>query len=296
MESEKFELYLDFRPSTGDPSRAFHALGDVIDALHDLDLDLARIISPHYQPVLVLDKVDGGSIRATISDIVRDIPDDALKEANIRRVIGHFLLKAKYVVLKWCDETKKIESIDQVRQLERELVAIAEETDAKMVPAYSPIETHRLLGHINSIQMALKRLDDEDLIEYRSRFGIARFNGTLAISSEIIREVLTREVISKELDGVVKVKKPDYLGNSKWGFRFQGHTIEAKVRDSEWLFRFQNKLEPVQPGDSLKVKLKQDISYGYEGEIVHISYEVLRVAEVIPAPRLFQQDFFGGDQ
>ncbi|QKQ25339.1 hypothetical protein [Candidatus Reidiella endopervernicosa] len=103
MDIEGFELYLDFKPADGDPSRVFHAMADVIDSMQSPDSDLARIISPYYQPTLVLDDVVSGSIKAKIRDIVKDIPDDALKESSIRNIIGHFLHKAKYKILKWCE-------------------------------------------------------------------------------------------------------------------------------------------------------------------------------------------------
>jgi len=295
METDGFDLYLDFRPSEGEPSRVFHVMAEVIDSLQDLDSDLARIISPYYQPTLVLDDVVSGSIRAKIRDIVKDIPDDALKEANFKKIFGHFLHKAKYRILKWCEENNEIESIEQIRALESEIISVAVETDAKHLPAYSSIETRALLTHINTIQMALKRLDDQDQLEYRSEFGTAKFNGNLAISHQIIRDVLTREVITSEGIRVVKVKKPDYLGNSKWGLRYQGHSVEAKIRHSEWLAKFQSKDVIVQPGDSLKVNLRQEISYGYEGEVVHITYEILEVLEEIAAPRLIQGTIFRDD-
>jgi len=144
MASDGFEIYLDFKKSEGDPSRVFHAMGDVIDSLQELDSDLARIISPFYQPTLVLDNVESGSIKAKIRDVVKDIPDDAIKESSIKKILGHFLLKSKYQVLKWCEDKSSIENIEDIRELEGTLVKIAEDTEAKHIPAYSSIETKQL--------------------------------------------------------------------------------------------------------------------------------------------------------
>lgn len=64
--------------------------------------------------------------------------------------------------------------------------------------------------------------------------------------------------------------------------------IEAIVLHGEWLNRFQNNQEPVFPGDSLRVILRDEVSYGYDNKIVHTDYEVEQVVEVIRGLRLVQ--------
>ncbi|MDO9312640.1 MAG: hypothetical protein Q7T85_13280 [Nitrosomonas sp.] len=89
-----------------------------------------------------------------------------------------------------------------------------------------------------------------------------------------MREVLTQEVIKSSGVKIIKVKKPDYLGQSMWGFVYDGKFIEAKITHNEWLYEFQSRRLSVNPGDSLKVTLYEEISYGYEEEIVHKHYEL----------------------
>ena len=112
----------------------------------------------------------------------------------------------------------------------------------------------------------------------------------LTVSEDVVRELITRETIASEGERILKVKKPDYLGSSKWGFKYGGHMIEAKVLDSGWLNRFQNTLELVHPGDSLRVAHREVVSYGYDNEIVHTDYEVVEVVEVIRRLRLVQDE------
>ena len=57
--------------------------------------------------------------------------------------------------------------------------------------------------------------------------------------------------------------------------------IEAKIADLGWLERFQNNQERVQPGDSLRVLLSEQVSYGYDNEVVHTEYEVETVLAVV---------------
>jgi hypothetical protein len=103
-----------------------------------------------------------------------------------------------------------------------------------------------------------------------------------------VRELVTRETLETESIRIIKVKKPDYLGKSKWGFKYSGHLIEAKILDEGWLTQFHNRRVELQPGDSLRVLLREQVSYGYDNEIVHVEYDVVEVQEVIQAPKFIQ--------
>lgn len=288
----QFEIYIDFKPSEGDPSRVFHAMADLVDSLKELDTELASMVSISFKPELYLEEIEGGSIRAWFHAVIDDLPDEALKEGSFKKILGHFLLKAKYMILKWTNEKEKIEHIQEIKELEGELLTLAEETDVKQLPAYKPMETERLLSHINSINNSLVPLIEEDKVSYISSEGTTGINSNLAISNEIIVELLTSETIETNGIRILKVKKPDFLGESKWILRYQGHQIEAKISDLKWLRSYQGRQEELQPGDSIKANLKEKISYGHDGEIVHTIYEVTEVEEVIHAPRIIQSDIF----
>ena len=107
-------------------------------------------------------------------------------------------------------------------------------------------------------------------------------------TSDVVQEIITRETIPSEGERILKVKKPDYLGNSKWGFKYGQHMIEAKVLDDDWLKNFQNNHHTLNPGDSLRVILFEKVAYGYDNEVVHTEFEVIEVMEVIPGIKRVQ--------
>lgn len=290
----QFEIYIDFKPSEGDPSRVFRTMANLVDSLRELDSDLASMVSITFKPELVLEEIKGGSIKAWFRAVINDLPDEALKDGSFKKILGHFLIKAKYKILKWIDEKDTIESIEEIKELEGELLALAEETDVKYLPAYAPIATDRLLTHINSINNSMAPLIEEDKVSYISSEGTTEINNKLDISNEIIVNLLTNETIETNGVRILKIKKPDFLGQSKWFFRYQGHQIEAKISDSNWLNSYQGREKDLQPGDSIKANLKENMSYGHDGEIVHVAYEITEVMEVIHAPKNIQGDIFGG--
>ena len=58
----EYELYLDYERGVGDPSRVFHAMGGMIDALSSLDRDLGAVISATCHPSIVLTDIESSSL------------------------------------------------------------------------------------------------------------------------------------------------------------------------------------------------------------------------------------------
>ncbi len=279
-----FELKIDFVRGEGDPTRPFKAMSGLIESFQSLDSHILSSFNISLSTSLVLDEIESGSIKARLRDIIQGIPDEALRNSEWKKIIGHFLLKAKYIVLEWLKERNNIESRDDVRVLENRLKEAAEDTDLKLLPAYVSPSAEVLMNDIHHIKESLEHLEENDFALYEYDGHSLPINKDFDISNEVIREVLTKEVIKSSGEKILKVKKPDYLGTSKWQFKYDGRAIEAKVTDSEWLEKFQSRNEDVRPGDSLKVMLYEEISYGFDGEVVDRRYEIEKVYEVIRPP------------
>lgn len=287
---ELIEIRVEFERGRGDPARVFRAMTGLIEATQSLDEHLSATISTTVRTTLVLQDVEAASLKAKLLTVIQELPDEALKEGNIKRVIGHFLLKAKHRVLDWCADRDEIKSREEVKQLEADIHRLAEQSDVKLLPAYAPVETGTLLADITSIRSALENLNIYDKATFTSPEGLSAYNPQLVVSEQVVRELVTRETLDSESVRIIKVKKPDYLGSSKWGFKYSGHLIEAKILDEKWLTQFQSRKVELQPGDSLRVRLREQVSYGYDNEIVHVEYDVIEVQEVIQAPKYIQGD------
>lgn len=286
--SEFIEIRIEFERNIGDPTRIFRAMAGLIESTQLFDSHLAPSIGANVKTTLVLQDVETASLKAKLRTIIEEIPDEALKACEVKRVIGHFLFKAKHKILDWCTERDAIQTREDVKQLEAEIYRLALESDIKLLPAYAPIETTTLLSDINAVNNALGCLEANDKATFLSPFGVSGYNPSLTVSEDMVREFITREIISSTGERILKVKRPDYLGNSKWGFKYGTHMIEAKIHDNQWLTSFQNSQEPVHPGDSLRVILSEAISYGYDNEIVHTDYDIIKVLGIIPGLKVVQ--------
>ncbi len=282
--NDLFEIAVDFERGKGEPSRVFQAMAGLINSIQILDQHLSATISTKIRTKILLQDIEAGSIRAKLKNIIEEVPDEALKKGDYKRIIGHYLHKAKHKILDWCSTRNEIKNRSEIKQLEGEILELAKKTDVKHLPAYIPIETGTLLSDISSIKSSVANLEEGDTAVLISDEGKSEFNRTLTISDNLIKELMTKETIVSEGERILKVKKPDYLGTSKWIFKHSGHPIDAKISHEEWLQKFQAKEVTVRPGDSLRAIVREETLYGYDNEIVGTNYEVLKVIEVIESP------------
>lgn len=289
-QSEEIEIRVEFERGVGDPTRVFRAMAGLIESAQSLDTHLALSIGAGVRTTLVLQDVEASSLKAKLRTVIEALPDEALKAGEVKRVIGHFLVAAKHKILDWCGERTDITSREEVKKLQLDVHQLAEASDVKLLPAYAPLEVPRLLADISAIQAALSFLAANDEASFSSASGRSIYNPALEISDAVVKELVTRESIASKGERIIKVKKPDYLGTSKWEFKYAGHAIEAKILDQRWLHRFQTNQELVNPGDSLRVLLSEEVSYGFDSEIVHTEHEVVEVLEILPGPRAIQRN------
>lgn len=289
-----FDIRIEFARGEGDPTRVFRSMAGLIDAFQRLDGHLAPMLGASVRTSLVLQDIEAASLKSRLRTVIDAIPDEPLQQGDIKKLIGHFLLKGKHTILDWCGERNEISDREDVKRLEADLTKLAHDTDIKLLPAYAQIDTPSLLSDISAVNDAMAPLEKRDRATFASLEGRSSFNPDLVVSGEVIREIVTRERLENTGERILKVKKPDYLGTSKWTFKYGTLTIEAKICDEYWLDNFQKGLVELGPGDSLRVTLYEEVSYGYDNEVVHTEYEVRKVDVVVRGPKGNQIGLIGG--
>ena len=96
-----------------------------------------------------------------------------------------------------------------------------------------------------------------------------------------IEDLITKETIETDSQMILKIKKPDYLGNTMWDFKHGTRLIQGKILDIDWLKKFQEKEVDIRPGDSLRAIVRTIVKYGHDLEVVGYHYDVTKVIEVI---------------
>lgn len=285
-----FCIRIDFEKSSPNPERVFQTMTEMINAFQEFDAHLARTIDVKIEPILMLEDIESGSLKTWLSSLLKRVPDSAIENLDWKQVVGHYLVKSKHIVINWLDGKTEITDSQQIIDVQYEILEAAKETKINQMNSYAPIQPKLLVQSINDINTALKKLDKKDKAEFISENGTANFNLNLNIAPKTLEELITKETISSESTMILKVKKPDYLGDSMWEFHYD-HVIRAKILHEEWVNDFQNRKIDVRPGDAIRARVRTIVRYGYDNTIVDTHYEILKVVEIIVSSQSKQGDF-----
>ena len=280
-----FCITLNFDRHSEGPSRIFQVMVNLIDAFQEIDRALAGSIDSSIEPVLMLEDIEAGSLKAWFRTVLDAIPDDALKDINWRKAVGTYLVKAKYRMINWTAKRATVTDRNEVIELQRDLLDLAEETDVRHIPTYAPVPPKLLVEGLQKVSDATSTLRKEtESASYETRTDEpVNFNMSFGVAVEALEELLTKETIENHLTLILKVKKPDYLGESQWDLKHENRTIPVKILDEKWLTSFQVREKDVRPGDALRAKVTSVTRYGFDGEVVGTSYTVTEVLEIVRA-------------
>lgn len=277
-----FCIYIDFDKNTPEPSRIFKAMTELIDSFQEIDKTLVSLIDNKIDTVLLLEDIQAGSLKTWLKNVLTALDDEGIKNLNWKPLIGKYLVKAKYILLDMMNKRTTITDRKEIIQAQNDLLRLAEDTGVKRIPAYAPITPQKIIESLGKINGAIKNLSNKDKATYITNDDQeVRFNIEFNFVPEALEDLITKEVLEATIPMILKVKKPDYLGESKWEFKYENRIISAKIHDEEWLSKFQNREIDVRPGDSIRASVKQIAKYGYDFSVISISYEILKVVEII---------------
>ncbi len=285
-----FCLTIDFKKGEESPTRVFSAATELIHAFEALDKVLARSIDSSISPVMMLEDVEVGSLKIWLTNALRSTDDQALKELDWRPAVGKYLVKAKYIVLRWVDEDDAPRSLQDLR---RDLRALATETDVRRLPDYAPPDPAGLIEVARQLQSAKKMLGKNDRIFFEGADGPVEVDLTVDIDPDQLAELATKETIKlPPAEMILAVKKPDYLGNSKWDLRHGRRSISVRMEHDKFVADFQGRKTDVRPGDALRCRVIVEMRYGFDNELISETYSVIEVIEVLEDLN-DQDDLFG---
>lgn len=228
-----------------------------------------------------MEDIEAGSIKVWLRNSLRAVEDDALKTLDWKPAVGKYLVRAKYVILRWLDDDKSAPR--SLPALAREIQLIAAETDVKHLPDYQAPAPKALLDAARDFEAVKNHLVLGDKATYIPSGGEPlEMNLTVRWNLEDIEAMAVKETVQFPIAPMIlAVKKPDYLGDSKWDLRHGRRQISARIEDKAWLRRFQNREVDVRPGDALRCEVRIEHLYGHDNELLSERYTIIRVDDVL---------------
>ena len=275
-----FAILIDFKKGDGSPTRVFTAATDLIEAFQAIDKVLVKSVDSNITPLMMHEDVEIGSLKIWLRNALQSTDDQALKDLDWRPAVGKYLVRAKHIVMSWIDDDSTPKSLPDLR---KNLQKLASETEVRRLPEYSPPDPAGLIEAVQRIQTAKDILLPEDraFIESASE-GSLEIDISVRIEPDQLSEMATKEIIqTPPAQMILAVKRPDYLGASKWDFRLGKRAISARIEHDDFLSEFQGRQQDVRPGDALRCMVAVETRYGFDNEVISETYIVTEVAEVL---------------
>lgn len=278
-EDTQFEFVIDFVRGEGAASRVLLAANDFVRMCEKIDAELVRSVHAGIEAHVVLDDIQSGSLKLILRSLVGGVPDEALRDLDWKKALGHYLVKAKYKILAWADQPDAPHRLTEVR---RALQSAAAETEVLHLPSYAPPAPAALIQALRDVQRVKSNLDDGDRAYYRSPVGNHELDRTVRFDEATIERLAVKESIEQPpATMLLLVKRPDYLGKAQWDFRHGKRPLHATIADEAWLKRFQGRELDVRPGDALKCRVAVEMLYGFDNELIAERYRILEVTEIL---------------
>jgi hypothetical protein len=145
-----FGIEIDFEAGSPAPSRVFRAMSALIDSFEKIDRDLVKSVA-RIEPVLLLENIEAGSIKAWLRTKLVAIDDEPIKSGDWKKVVGSFLVHCKYTIIDFIDHRTTITNKAELESLQTALLDAAKKTNVLAIPSYRPIPLENVAEYIKSI-------------------------------------------------------------------------------------------------------------------------------------------------
>lgn len=277
----KFEIKLEFNKDTEDPSRLFRSFADLIDSIKELDTTLVKSINTSISSKIYLNDIEKGSLIGKLWNHLIINNDNKLDDNKIdEETINDFIDESRSKSIEFIESGKS--DVNDLKELAKEIDEIANEKGIKETFNYAEPNILDLAKNLNEINDAVSKLsDDEKFIIKDSKNAIEEISkGAEKINLEDVENALTTEEIKSENVVYYKIKRPDFLGDSQWEFKHGSKSLKVKILHEDWLEDFKQGKVIVVPGDSLKVKIRQNFKYNKNGYLISEKTEIIEVLEI----------------
>ncbi len=277
----EYEIRLDFKRETENPSRLFRAFAEIIEGVNDLNYFIAQTVNTSIKSKIILDDIEKGSLIGKLYNELIFGKEGQIDNSPEKEKIESYIEESRAETLKFISEKKS--SVVDLEILKDNISKIATEKELKDTFNFEEPDLLKLAKSINNINDSTKNLNNKESFEVKSQNREIKDikSGTQKIDIDAVEEALTENKIVNESEMIYLIKKPDFLGDSAWSFKYGNKAISIKILHENWLEEFHFGRKIVLPGDSLKVIVKQTSKYNKNGYLISDKLEIIKVIDII---------------
>lgn len=288
-----YQIEIDY-DSKNDLAKTFSALSQIIEGEERFTNLFLKLLNEQDVQKVVLQKLETGSIKVFLRNIFENISDDQIYAKGYRAFIEQFLIEIKNYFLTLLSEETEITK-DKLDIVKKNLIEEGSKKKLKNIETLNNLTYEQMLDCIDGIIKPIKNLDRGQAVRVKCQGREFNLNKDIKYDRSGIESIVIRNEISRNQELVFLVKKPDYIGKSKWEFYYKGEHISAKILHENWLNKFQKGLLSTDkiplPGDSLRVRTDVIVTINRSGIIIAVEYEINEVLEVIKNQGIDEDSF-----
>jgi hypothetical protein len=284
----EFEIIIQFDKEKARPEVLFASMSEMVSAFYKIDETLANVLDAKVRFNFVLEKVENGSLKAKFVRFLKSFDSNDVQNLDYKKMAGKYLDSGRLKVIEMLNNETITPEV--VSDFEKELMDSAKPLLPKGKSPI-PLSKNDLINGLEKSVFASAMLGDGERITYIEGKDRVDIKNTVSIDQKLYDIKFLANGKRTERGTILKVKKADLLGTSKWEFLSEGKTLKANIKDEDWLNQYHRKMVRVDPGDSLKVVWEYEI-YSDGGKPSATNHTITKVVEVIPGQYEDQQRLF----
>src|SRR6218665_1370651 len=254
--------------------RVFGIVYEITDAIARIDQEIASSVNERVDSELILKGLTQGSVKAYLANKLKNIEDEDIRKLDYRAILGKLLVEIKYELLTWLEK----ESKQGIKQLEARINHHIDSSEISDLRVSRSINIKAIFNGLRVLEEAKRKLVSGETINVSmaKKPPIIIANDVDWSLGDIVEESLTVKNFPAA-EALLVVKRPDYLGSSKWDFKFKDTKISAAIEDLDWLKNFHDRNVIIQPGDGLLCLLETSITYDHHMIEVDRAFRISKV-------------------
>ncbi|GMO14631.1 MAG: hypothetical protein Pg6A_00240 [Termitinemataceae bacterium] len=271
-----YDVKIDYERGKSDPVTVFSAYADIVHSFSKVDNLLGKSLNSKTTCKLTLENVVPGSIISKIkawldceeNSLIIDSPPE-------KEDLQDYIDESAKTFINTLNK-EDIESANQVVKLQKNLDSIARKTKIANIITYDAPPIKSILNVVNDFSKSMSKLTDTESVSYQCKNENIPIKKNIVVAYDKVQEEFVAKTLITEGEMLLKIKKPDLLGNTMWLFKHE-KPIQAHIEDAKWINDFLNAEIPLFSGDSLLADVKIMQKYDRDGTLIKQEYFITKV-------------------
>lgn len=286
-----YSLTIEYDSSTHNAVRSFDALSKMIQGYSIANAKIISSLDPNTKTKLIITNLEYSSFKSYLTDVIINTDEQEIKDKGYKAFLRQGMIEARKVLINALNTKKKITNRDDLEDIKKDLSKIEQPKGLLGIEHIPDTDLLECIGGISSVNDFLEKDQNAYLTQEAEQISL-----TKDFIPPIFNDVITEYTEIKENMSLrFYIKKPDYIGNSKWDLvDTEGRPFSAKIHDTKWLEKFQNHQLPQDqfpyPQDILHAKGSIEVRKNVHGVEIDRIYTIKEILGVTQSKNLKNTD------